>query len=207
MGAMAFVTFDPRTLSENMIVEDQEEDTKEKSGYLTFEDYQLNKELYRGEIAPVDFSERTEATTYQSIIEKGIQSVGVNFAASYSVVTWGCGVNCQVSTIVNAITGEIVEYGIISAYGLAYSPWSSLFIVNPIENIPIDVANEEGISSDFYTLNNDAEFEYIRRHVEGGQGGSSCSTTLASARNAFTEEVRNFSCSVPYGWDVIENNF
>ena len=205
MGVIALITFNSRTAPEDATIVDSPTDRGTESGYLTFEAYQLGEELYRGDIAAVDFTDREDARTYQSIIEEGMKKVSVNFAGAYSVVTWGCGANCQVSTIVDVRTGKIIEYGIVSAYGLAYSPWSSLFIVNPIENIPVNVANEEGISSDFYTLTSTSELEYIRRHVAGIHAPPTCDTATASARNAFTREIRDFSCSIPYGWEVIED--
>lgn len=207
MSVIAFVAFDSGNTAKESTVVDTPKVTESTNGYLTFEAYQLNEELYRGVIAQVNFESREDARTYQSIIEEGVKSSGVNFAGKYSVVTWGCGVDCQVSTIVDVTNGSIIEYGIVSSYGLAYSPWSALFIVNPIENIPIEVANEEGISSDFYILNKNVGLEYVRRHIVQDSDSSTCDTLVANARNAFTLEVRHFSssCSIPYGWEIIED--
>jgi hypothetical protein len=208
MGVIALVTFNSRNAPDEIVLLDPAENSDVGEGYPTFEAYQLHEELYRGNIAAVRYEGQDEARKYESIISDGVKSIGVNFAGQYSVVTWGCGSDCQVSAIVDVVSGTVVEYGILSAYGLAYSPWSSLFIVNPIENIPKDLVDSNSVSSDFYTLHDNAEFTYIRRYVAGGSEGTNCDSVLASARNIFTKELRNFSsnCFIPYGWEIIEDS-
>lgn len=208
MGVIALVTFNSRSEPRNPVMVNDNLLLQDTDDYLTFETYELGGELYQGVIAQVNFAGKEDAKTYQSIIEEGVKTFGVNFAGKYSVVTWGCGANCQVSTVVDVVTGEIVEYGIMSSYGLAYSPWSSLFIVNPLENIPIKVANNENISSDFYILNNSGKLVYRKRHIPEDLARKQCSGLTASAQSAFTREIRDFvsSCSIPYGWEIVEDS-
>lgn len=91
-------------------------------------------EPYVGEVATVNFDSLPEAKLFQSTITEQ-SSEGPNFAGHYTVATWGCGTECQGFAIIDAITGDIVEYEPsidhqVSA-GLSHSLDSNLLVLNP----------------------------------------------------------------------------
>ena len=59
----------------------------------------------------------------------------VDFAAYYTVVTWGCGSNCQVLALIDRRTGRVLFPDLPLALGASYAKESSLLIVNPPEAI------------------------------------------------------------------------
>lgn len=69
-----------------------------------FEDYQV--EVYKGELAPPDFSSNPDAKRFITRITKACKE-GVNFAGHYTLVTWGCGSPCQSGVVVDRKTGKI----------------------------------------------------------------------------------------------------
>gem|GEM_PF-4150254 len=63
-----------------------------------------------------------------------------DYDCKYKVVTTFCGSPCQVQIIFNSITGKPVEI-IDSGNGVDYQLSSSLLVVNPADETPIDTAN------------------------------------------------------------------
>jgi hypothetical protein len=55
---------------------------------------------------------------------------GPNFAGAYTIVTWGCGSDCQISLSFNAKTGQPYRLG-ITEFGLKFRKDSKLIILNP----------------------------------------------------------------------------
>jgi len=72
-----------------------------------FDDFPV-RTIYRGRPAPVDF--RSDPTTrhFRTRLTQGAKA-SPDFAGHYTVVEWGCGTSCGVSTIVDAITGKIYD--------------------------------------------------------------------------------------------------
>jgi len=191
--------------------------SEEKKGGLTFEDFSIVPG-FNGEPAAVDFSSYPDAEKFKTRISEGAKE-GPNFAGRYTVITWGCGTSCQSSAIVDAHTGDIVVYGILSSFGLAYRLDSALFIVNPKENLPEeDLINAEEFSeehyplgaiplaSDYYALFNE-ELIFVGRYSAITGGERTCPSSIVEARNPITLETRTFSgaCLVPFGWDALES--
>lgn len=91
-------------------------------------------EPYAGEIADVNFDSLPEAKLFQSTITEQ-SAEGPNFSGHYTVATWGCGTECQGFAIIDAITGDIVEYKPSIEHqvseGLSHSLDSNLLILNP----------------------------------------------------------------------------
>src|SRR5438105_1150903 len=46
---------------------------------------------------------------------------GPNFAGHYTVVTWGCGTECQMHAILDGRTGQFISFGYGSSMGLRYT--------------------------------------------------------------------------------------
>lgn len=93
-----------------------------------FEDFPV-RTVYRGRPARVDFRSDPTARQFRTRLTQGAKE-GPNFAGHYTVVEWGCGTNCGVSTIVDAITGKVYD-GEGAERGTAFRLDSYLFIADP----------------------------------------------------------------------------
>lgn len=101
----------------------------------TFSDYPTEDEILATTTVVIDYSTYPEAKEYITEFSNTLLE-GVNFAGLYTVVSWGCGSNCQLSAVVNRKTGTIINYGLLSEYGLAFEKDSRLLVVNPKSNLP-----------------------------------------------------------------------
>src|SRR3990167_3664580 len=89
------------------------------------------KDVFTGTPAPVDLSSYKGAKTYRTVLTQGAQK-GPNFAGHYTVVSFGCGTQCQDNWIIDAKTGTIYDR-FSSVIGQTYRLDSTLMIVNPPE--------------------------------------------------------------------------
>lgn len=85
--------------------------------------------MYRGRLAPLDEGSHIDAPTFSSVLRKGLEE-GVNFAGKYTVVSVGCGTNCQQHYVIDRETGKVLDK-VQSSMGASFSADSRLFIVNP----------------------------------------------------------------------------
>lgn len=184
------------------IVKDNQEWSQET---LTFEHFALREEKYRGAAAAVDFSTEPLARAFEQIIERDVEAIGVNFAGRYAVITWSCGEDCQNSAIINVQNGSIIDYGILAAYGLAYSPDSRLLIVNPEANLPSNENADVSYVTDYYVFDEDENLTLIAKKVKGEEILNSCTLITVAARNPLTNEQKTFDtpCQVPFGWEIV----
>lgn len=109
------------------------------SNEILFEKYECIISDFK--LVKPNFNQYPEFKKFKTRISKACEE-GVNFANKYTVVTWGCGTNCQYSLLVDRTNGKIFK-GISSTYGLKYKKGSTLLIVNipeymPEEDIPLD---------------------------------------------------------------------
>jgi len=70
---------------------------------------------------------------FRTVIRRGVLK-GPNFAGHYTVVEWGCGSNCIVYAVVDAIAGAVYDKGLPNPNegypcGLLYRRDSDLFVV------------------------------------------------------------------------------
>lgn len=84
--------------------------------------------MYKGPLAPPDFSTNPDAKRFITIIKEGCKE-GANFAGHYTIVTCGCGSPCQGGVAVDRKTGRIYD-GFSSDIGLAFQKNSTLLVVN-----------------------------------------------------------------------------
>jgi len=84
-------------------------------------------------LCPPDVSP-PEAYEFRTVL-RAAATWPVDFAAYYTVVTWGCGSNCQVLALIDRRTGRVSFPDLPLALGAAYSKESSLLVVNPPEAI------------------------------------------------------------------------
>ncbi|WP_162052438.1 hypothetical protein [Pontibacter pamirensis] len=92
-------------------------------------------DMYRGQMAPLDESSHTDIRTYRTALNKGLEE-GVNFAGRYTVVTVGCGTNCQQHYVVDRETGKVLDK-LQSNIGAKYASNSRLFIINPPDSTAV----------------------------------------------------------------------
>lgn len=94
-------------------------------------------EVFEGKPALVNFDSLPDAKLFRTTITEQ-SAEGPNFAGHYTVATWGCGTECQGFAIIDAITGEIVEYEPSIDHqvseGLSHSLDSNLLVLNPKSN-------------------------------------------------------------------------
>jgi hypothetical protein len=167
-----------------------------------FSDYPVERE-YEGLPVGVDFNTNPPAAQYLSAITEGVREQGVNFAGKYTVVSWGCGTSCQSSAIIDAETGAIVIFGLMSSHGLSFEKDSRLLIVNPKENF--SQSEIESVVSDYYVMEN-GELRPLGKYSVITGERQACIQVMVLGRNPLTREEREFPtpCDLPFGWESLE---
>src|SRR5713101_1231751 len=87
---------------------------------------------YKGKLAAPQLITPTQHE-FRTVIRRGAMK-GPNFAGHYTVAEWGCGSNCVVYAIIDAITGAVYDKGLPNPNegypcGLLYQRDSNLFVV------------------------------------------------------------------------------
>lgn len=72
-----------------------------------------------------------------------------DFGGHYSVVTWGCGTQCQLGAIIDNNTGMVYEIP-VSTLGTEYVATSTLLIVNPFLGEYANGSKSEGLYREFW---------------------------------------------------------
>ena len=72
-----------------------------------FDNYKVDK-VYKGKLAPPNFTTDTESKHFITRIKEGCKEEGINFAGHYTIVEWGCGALCQEMAIVDRVSGQII---------------------------------------------------------------------------------------------------
>lgn len=86
-------------------------------------------DTFKGAPAPVDFTSHKGAEKYKTKLMEG-EKKGPNFAGHYTVVTYGCGTQCQDNWVIDVKTGQIIDR-FESVIAPKYALDSSLLIINP----------------------------------------------------------------------------
>lgn len=95
-----------------------------------FSKYEIpKKDIFTGTPAPVVLSSFKDATIYRTVLKEGAKK-GPNFAGHYTVVSFGCGTQCQDNWIIDATTGIIYDR-FSTVIGQKYTLDSNLMILNP----------------------------------------------------------------------------
>jgi hypothetical protein len=87
------------------------------------------EEMLNGKAASVDLSSYKGAKTYKTKLQEG-EKEGPNFAGHYTIVSYGCGTQCQDNWLIDAKTGKILDR-FPSVVGTKYQVDSTLLIINP----------------------------------------------------------------------------
>lgn len=93
---------------------------------FTFTDYKAP--IYKGELVEPDFSSFPWAKRYITRIKEECKN-GINFAGKFTLVTWGCGSNCQGGVLVDRTNGKMYN-DYFAAYGTEFKKDSKLIIFN-----------------------------------------------------------------------------
>ena len=87
------------------------------------------EEIFKETPRPVDLSSYPGAKTFRTKLKEGAER-GPNFAGHYTIVTYGCGTQCQDNWIIDAKTGKILDR-FSSILSTKYQSDSLLIIINP----------------------------------------------------------------------------
>ena len=93
-----------------------------------FDDFPISR-IYKGVPAPVDLGSDPTARSYRTRLRQEARK-GANFAGHYTVVSWGCGSNCESIAIVDALNGGVYD-GIGDERGADFKINSNLMISDP----------------------------------------------------------------------------
>ncbi len=107
-----------------------------------FEDFPVSKN-FKGKPARVNLSSHPEARRFRTNLREGAKEEP-NFAEHYTVISWGCGTDCQAITVVDAITGNVYFAPFSTSLGADFRINSSLFIADPPDDIK-DRYGEEAV--------------------------------------------------------------
>jgi len=116
----------------------------------TFHQYAINLgDSYDGKIAEVDLNSHPKAEMFKTALREGVKN-GPNFAFYYTVVTWGCGTECQSFTIVDVRDGKVYFPDVGSRWGIDFEEDGKLLITNPVKNIYETGGQDLDMSSEYY---------------------------------------------------------
>ena len=93
-----------------------------------FADYKVDS-IYRGQVAPVDFTSNRDAPRLRTVLREGARA-GPNFAGHLAVVTWGCGSSCIAIALVDSRTGRVFSSPVGAGYGVEHHIDSRLLVVD-----------------------------------------------------------------------------
>lgn len=112
-------------------------------------------EQFTGTPATVDLSSYKDAKRYRTKLEEGAK-IGPNFAGHFTIVTIGCGTQCQQNWLINAQTGKILSQ-FPSVFGLKYQLDSNLLIINP-PNVDLERGYKNNPDAPFW---DDVQTSYV----------------------------------------------
>jgi hypothetical protein len=96
---------------------------------VLFTDFQVKPVSPKPKIK-IDWSSYKDAKHFKTRISEACSKENINFAGHYCFVSWGCGSECFVSVIVDALTGKIYD-GVGATSGFDFKPDSRMLVVNP----------------------------------------------------------------------------
>jgi len=164
-----------------------------------FEDFAVEA-AFEGKPAAVKLDTKPAAKEFRAALTQGAKT-GPNFSDKYTWVSWGCGTQCQINAAVDAETGVIVEFGLLSRFGVEVRRESKLLVINPLVNLPRDL-ELEGITTDYYFMEA-GRLRYLAKVALDGEI-LDCASLVTRAINSETGEERGFGrpCQVPDGWAI-----
>lgn len=96
------------------------------------------RDIFHGRPAAPDLKSSKDARRFRTVLRDGA-STGPNFAGHFTIITWGCGTQCQAHAIVDARSGRVTMIPFPTAYDLKYQVHSRLLVADPSEEcLPSD---------------------------------------------------------------------
>lgn len=118
--------------------------------------------------------EGTKFWKFRTAILNGAASENINFGFNETVITWGCGTECQSGVIINRDNGNITELP-VAAYGYDFRTECNLLIVNPNPNEYLTSSDLMGTGElpswlfrEMYTLKNGYFVKVLKDKAEPG---------------------------------------
>jgi hypothetical protein len=107
--------------------------TEATTSQYNYSDYPITN-IYTGKPAKLNLASNKNARSFKTRLNEGLQD-GVNFAGSYSIVTWGCGTECMAGAMVNVQTGQVIDLPEVG-FEQGIQKDSALYVVNPNPDEP-----------------------------------------------------------------------
>jgi hypothetical protein len=98
----------------------------------SFDDYAVVDTTFDGAPVPVDHASADYGEQFRTTLDSAA-AAGPNFAGHFTVVTWGCGSACQVSAVVDAVTGQLSQQLLTTARGVSFRRDSGVLIADPAD--------------------------------------------------------------------------
>jgi hypothetical protein len=108
------------------------EASAQKSNLPRFEDHRVPK-TFSGKPVPVNLRSHSKARLFRTMLKLSAEK-GPNFAGHYTVGTWGCGSDCRMVAVIDAVTGRVYFAPFQVSTGATFHLDSSLFIANESES-------------------------------------------------------------------------
>jgi len=97
--------------------------------HIRFTDFPVKMAITN--FAPPDFNSHPLGREFRTRIKTALKEEGINFGGHYCLVIWGCGSPCQMSVLVDVLTGKIyASEG--ASLGYDFRKDSRMLIVNPV---------------------------------------------------------------------------
>jgi len=96
-----------------------------------FENHRVTK-TFSGKRAPVNLRDHPQAQLFRTRLKLSAEK-GSNFAGHYTVGTWGCGSDCRMVAVIDAINGHVYFAPFQVSTGASFRIDSNLFIANESE--------------------------------------------------------------------------
>jgi hypothetical protein len=101
-------------------------------GIPSFGDFVVHDTTFDGAPAPVDAASAEYGVRFRTALSRAAAG-GPNFAGHFTAVTWGCGTACQVTAVVDAVTGALSQQVLVTARGVSFRRDSGLLIADPAD--------------------------------------------------------------------------
>jgi len=92
----------------------------------TFDEFVVD--MYEGELAAPDLKGFPDFQNFKTRIREGCEN-GINFAGHFTIITWGCGSECQSMVLIDRKKGAIYD-GVHTSHGSEFIKDSRLLITN-----------------------------------------------------------------------------
>ena len=103
----------------------------QKNNLPRFEDHPVMK-TFSGKPAPLKLPSHSKARLFRTMLKLSAEK-GPNFAGHYTVGTWGCGSDCRMVALIDAVTGRVYFAPFQVSTGATFHIDSFLFIANESE--------------------------------------------------------------------------